>query len=135
MSDLISSDDPFDADQKAALRDIVGFMIPAGSGRPAASDEVIFAEILNLAKGEVELVRQVLELFARTDLEGLSQMRHPAVSGLVSLTVQCYYRDDRVMQCLEMEPRPPHPQGYEVESGDWSLLDPVRERGKIYRDT
>ena len=39
MSDLISSDDPFDADQKAALRDIVGFMIPAGSGRPAASDE------------------------------------------------------------------------------------------------
>ncbi|MGH7054344.1 MAG: hypothetical protein ACREFK_16060 [Stellaceae bacterium] len=30
------------------------------------------------------------------------------------------------MRSLGMEPRPPYPKGFEVESGDWSLLDPVR---------
>lgn len=59
-----------------------------------------------------------------------------ALSGqrtLISIILQCYYRDDRVMRSLEMEPRPPFPQGFEVEQGDWSLLDPVKQRGKIYR--
>ncbi len=53
---------------------------------------------------------------------------------LLSIIVQCYYRDDRVMRSLGMEPRPPYPQGFAVEEGDWSLLDPVRQRGKIYRE-
>ena len=59
-----------------------------------------------------------------------------ALSGqrtLISIILQCYYRDDRVMQSLEMEARPPFPQGFEVEQGDWSLLEPVKQRGKIYR--
>ena len=59
-----------------------------------------------------------------------------AISGqrtLVSIIAQCYYRDDRVMRSLEMEPRSPFPQGFEVEQGDWSLLDPVKRRGRIYR--
>ena len=53
---------------------------------------------------------------------------------LLNIIVQCYYRDDRVMRSLGMEPRPPYPQGFAVEEGDWSLLDPVRRRGKIYRE-
>ena len=54
---------------------------------------------------------------------------------IANLTVQGYYRDDRVMLSLGMEPRPPHPDGYEVEQGDWSLLDPVRQRDEFYRRT
>lgn len=53
---------------------------------------------------------------------------------LLSIIVQCYYRDDRVMRSLDMEPRSPYPQGFSVEEGDWSLLDPVRRRGKLYRE-
>ena len=53
---------------------------------------------------------------------------------LLSIIAQCYYRDDRVMRSLDMEPRPPFPEGFEVEAGDWSLLEPVKRRGKIYRD-
>ena len=34
---------------------------------------------------------------------------------------------------LGLEPRPPHPAGYEVEPGDWSLLDPVRAGAMVYR--
>ena len=29
--------------------------------------------------------------------------------------------------------RPPFPKGFDVEQGDWSLLDPVKRRGTIYR--
>ena len=59
-----------------------------------------------------------------------------AISGqrtLISIIVQCYYRDDRVMRSLDMEPRPPFPQGFDVEQGDWSLLEPVKRRGRVYR--
>ena len=133
MTDLISSDAPFNAEQQAALKAIVGYMIPAGSNRPAASEEAIFMDILGTLKDQPEVVRQVLEIYQNTDLKGLSQMRSPAVSALVSVTVQCYYRDTQVLQSLTAEARPPHPQGYEVAQGDFSLLDPVRARGPIYR--
>jgi hypothetical protein len=53
---------------------------------------------------------------------------------LQRLVLHCYYRDDRVMISLGMEARPPFPKGYEVEQGDWSLLDPVRAMPKLWRD-
>ena len=52
---------------------------------------------------------------------------------LTTLIARCYYRDDRVMRSINMEPRAPFPGGFEVEQGDWSLLDPVRERPAFYR--
>ena len=52
----------------------------------------------------------------------------------LAIIAQCYYRDDRVMRSLDMEPRSPFPEGFAVEEGDWSLLEPVRRRGKAYRD-
>ena len=53
---------------------------------------------------------------------------------LSQIILQCYYRDDRVMRSLDMEVRPPFPKGFAVEQGDWSLLDPVRARPKLYRE-
>ncbi len=57
------------------------------------------------------------------------------MSGLAMVTVTRYYQHDRVLEALGMEARAPYPQGYEVLSGDLSLLDPVIQRGKRYRDT
>ena len=51
------------------------------------------------------------------------------------IVLQCYYRDDRVMISLGMEPRAPFPKGHDLPQGDWALLDPVRKRGKIWRET
>ncbi len=45
-----------------------------------------------------------------------------------------YYQNPRVLEAIGMEARPPHPQGYEMEPFDPTLLEKVRERGKIYRD-
>lgn len=37
------------------------------------------------------------------------------------------------MRSLGMEVRAPFPKGFDVEPGDWSLLDPVRARAPFYR--
>lgn len=50
----------------------------------------------------------------------------PPLIALTRVVVQCYYRDDCVMRSLGMEVRPPFPKGFEVEQGDWSLLDRAR---------
>ena len=57
----------------------------------------------------------------------------PSLTALGRCVVQCYYRDDRVMLSLGIEPRPPFPQGHMIEQGDWSLLDPVRARAQMWR--
>jgi hypothetical protein len=44
-----------------------------------------------------------------------------------------YYQQDAVLEAIGVEPRPPHPQGYEVAPTDLSMLASVRERGARYR--
>ncbi|XOV82590.1 MAG: hypothetical protein ACFHXK_17235 [bacterium] len=134
MSNMISSDGAFDSDEKQALKEVLAYMIPADDKRPGADDPLIMADILATGRSSARLIRGALAIYRDTDLMTLSQTRTPEVNALVSLAVQCYYRDDRVMASLAMEPRPPHPQGYEIPQGDWQLLEPVRQRGRHYRD-
>ncbi len=53
--------------------------------------------------------------------------------GLIFHTYVGYYLNGRVIEALGLEARPPHPKGYEMESGDLTLLDAVRQRPKLYR--
>jgi len=46
-----------------------------------------------------------------------------------------YYQHPRVIEGLDLPPRPPHPKGYEMAPNDLSLLEPVRKRGKAYRES
>lgn len=52
------------------------------------------------------------------------------------LTLACvgYYSNDKVLTALNGNARPPHPQGYTLEPDDLALLEPVRSRGKLYRE-
>jgi hypothetical protein len=54
--------------------------------------------------------------------------------SVVFLTYASYYQSARVIAALGLPVRPPHPEGYEVEPGDLSLLDAVRARPKLYRE-
>ena len=45
-----------------------------------------------------------------------------------------YYQHPDVLVGLGMEPRPPHPKGYELEAGIFDGLERVRAGGKRYRD-
>jgi hypothetical protein len=56
-----------------------------------------------------------------------------AGAALEAAILKAYYRDPRVMRSLGMEARPPYPLGFDVEQGDFGLLDPVRARGPIWR--
>lgn len=44
-----------------------------------------------------------------------------------------YYQQARVLEALGLEPRPPHPKGYEMGPDDLTLLDPVRRRERLFR--
>ena len=152
---LITGEAPFDGHARATLRALVGEIIPASAeyGVPGADDDAIFADILRslvpvagAARAQVarldELAQDAggaqfvaLDAATRTHVaEQLHAAGGPSLGAFVTVVAQCYYRDDRVMESLGMEARPPFPKGYEVEQGDWSLLDPVRARPKMYRE-
>ena len=63
----------------------------------------------------------------------LQAAQESALSTFATLEVRCYYLDDRVMDALGIAPYPPFPTGKTIEQGDWSLLDPVKAKSKIYR--
>jgi len=133
------------------LRRLAGFMVPASAeyGVPGADDEAILADIVRSLGSDKDDVREALAILreiASGDFAGLDQaaaeaaaMRllgreHPVIAALGRAVLQCYYRDDRVMHALGIEPRAPYPQGRVLEPGDWSLLDPVRGRPRMWRD-
>ena len=140
MSESIATDAVFSADELQTLRTIAGLIVPpsAAHGVPGADDEVVFADIAATAAGSREEVRraaayaQSLEGPLAEHVEDLQA--NPDIVAFTAITLQCYYRDDRVMQSLGMEARAPFPKGFEVAQGDWSILESVQQRGKIWRD-
>jgi hypothetical protein len=130
---------------------VVGHMIPPSAefGVPGAADPDIFADILNSVGRDLPDLRKALRVLAeaagcrlaalpsgeQSALLASFRAHHPDLAGILEwVTARSYYRDDRVMASIGVEVRPPFPLGYTVEQGDWSLLDPVRSRGKMYRD-
>lgn len=137
--------------EKRTLAAMCARMIPASAEYkvPGADDPLIQADIAKSIARDATSVHNTLALLdklAGGDFAALSEARQDEVcatlreQGGMDLTLttrivlQCYYRDDRVMISLGMEPRPPFPKGHVLPQGDWSLLDPVRARGKIWRD-
>jgi hypothetical protein len=133
------------------LRCIAGMMIPASAefAVPGADDVVIMADIVGTMGRDTAHVREALGALATlaggpvADLDAtrrdavvlaFRERGGPAAATLSRVILQCYYRDDRVVRSLGLEPRPPFPKGHVLEQGDWSLLDPVRQRAKLWRD-
>ncbi len=137
-------------DQIRDFRTLAAAIIPPSAAYdvPGADDERIFRDILGSLERDHEDVRRALTHLAAlaggtfADLspgqrqEVAARFRESGgapLAALVRVVLLCYYRDDRVMRSLGFEPRPPFPKGHVVEQGDWSLLDPVRARPKMYR--
>ena len=134
------------------LRALVGVMIPASTEYkvPGADDDKIFADILGSLERDCDDCRLSLKELAALSGGSFADLT-PARRGEVAATFKqrggaklaalnrvvllCYYRDDRVMRSLGQEPRAPFPIGHVIEQGNWSLLDPVRKRRALYRNT
>lgn len=146
----MSEDTPLTPAQRDNLRILAGIIIPASAefDVPGADDPLIQADILATLGRDAGLVRQALDelaCLAGQPLTSLEPARREAfamelrarggaaVATLTRVVLQCYYRDDRVVRSLGLEPRPPYPKGHELEQGDWSLLDPVRARAPMWR--
>jgi len=67
-------------------------------------------------------------------LDEVSAREQAFLPSVMFLAYAAYYVNDRVVEALGLEPRPPHPKGYEVEPDDLSLLEQVRQRPKLYRE-
>ncbi|MBR1152600.1 hypothetical protein [Bradyrhizobium sp. JYMT SZCCT0428] len=131
--------------QRDDLRIVAAMIVPASDEYkvPGADDPAVQADMLATLGRDTALVAEALNHLARLAGKPLAELdpaRRDAVaeefraSGgaaaatLVRVVLQCYYRDDRVLRSLGLELRAPFPQGYTLEQGDWSLLDPVKAK-------
>jgi len=132
------------------LRVIAGVIIPASEefDVPGADDPAIQADVVATLGRDAAFVADALDMLARiagAPLAGLDPQQRETVAvefranggaaaaTLTRVVLQCYYRDDRVVRSLGLEPRPPYPKGHVLEDGDWLLLDPVRARPPFWR--
>ena len=146
----MSDNGPLTLAQQDDLRAIASVMIPASTefDVPGADDPLIQADILATLGRDADLVREALDALAQLAGQPLASLDPAqreavalelranggaAVATLTRVVLQCYYRDDRVVRSLGLEPRPPYPKGHVLEEGDWSLLDPVRARPPMWR--
>lgn len=133
------------------LGKIAGTMVPADTalGMPGADDPLILDDIVRSLGRDLPLVREALVAvsaksggaFAAKDQDAREALINDWYAGggapaaaLGRVIVSAYYRDDRVLRALGHEARAPFPKGYVLEQGDWSLLDVVRQRPKLWRD-
>jgi hypothetical protein len=139
------------AEETRELQLLAGLMVPASAefGVPGADDPAIFADIVRSLGRDRDAVKAALARLRSTNGRPLGALapgaRQPAaiafldeggaqVVALGRAVLQCYYRDDRVMRSIGREPRAPFPKGHQLEPGDWSLLDAVRGRPRMWRD-
>jgi hypothetical protein len=132
---------PFSIHEQKAIADLVAQIIPASQefDQPGADDPAILHDILTSGaylrdRLAAALTRVSVDTFVDAAWAADFRRAYPAEAELLqTLTVQCYYRDERVMRSLKIEVRPPFPVGYIQQPNDFSLLEPVRKRGEIYR--
>jgi hypothetical protein len=126
-----------------ALGEIAGAMIPADAARGMPAD------IARSLGRDLALVREALVAVAAKSRRPFAALDEEARDALINeyyaqggaaavalgrVVLSAYYRDDRVLQALGHEARPPFPKGYRLDQGDWTLLDPVRQRPSFWRD-
>ena len=128
------------------LRRVAGLMVPASTEYkvPGADDPKIFADIEASIGRDLADIHRAMEALAgiagmddaqaMAAAEAFRSKGDAPVAAVERCVLQCYYRDDRVVISLGLEARAPFPLGYALEQGDWSLLDPVRARPKMWRD-
>lgn len=154
-SPIIGTDNPLSEDQRRVFDIVLDLIVPASADgrRPSAADIDVLGYIRDVEGQTLDALRADLDrldaeamethgrAFASLDptirqglVDALREREPHFLRTLAMQTVTCYYQDDRVLEAIGVGARPPFPKGYEVPSGDLSLLEPVRRRGKVYRE-
>ncbi len=152
MDDTLIAQERFDPNLRKTFAALLDTMIPVNEAicAPSAGSEEIVNDVIasissDASKHLVELLKELNGstpgmTFEQSDFDArweaftnIERDKPHIVRLLGGILLQCYYRNDQVLESLGLEARSPFPSGHEVEQGDWSLLDPVKARGKIYR--
>ncbi len=141
--------------QTASLNVLIDLLIPASRDRcmPAATDLLLYADISDLPAQDRQLFESGLAQIEARSMQqhhiGFAQLQAVDAQALVDTfraegsqfiqsfitqTVGRYLAHDDVMPLIGLEARPPWPKGNPVAGGDWSLLDVVKTRQKLYRE-
>lgn len=123
--------------ERTVLRAAAGLLIPADPalGMPAADDPSILADIEKSIGRDLDLVRRALASFSPAgEVNVWMAGGGLATRALGRIVLGAYYRDDRVLRAVGHEARAPFPKGYEVEQGEWALVDTVKARPAFWRD-
>lgn len=142
-------------DQEALLAALVDAIVPASEdGRMPGAAAVDVVDHVTRSVRRTPMLQPVLQ-YGLSAVDELARKRNPA--GMAALSRQeradvlrdfaagdqfflpaflflvygGYYQHPRVVSALGLEPRAPHPKGHAMSgSDDWSLLEPVRQRGR-----
>ena len=148
-----STDRSFSADEARTLASVLDEIIPpSADGRLPGAGQLGLARYIEQALQKTPDLQPMI-VQGLTDLDAGAHRRH--AQRFVALSKQekvallneqgflfpllfhiyvGYYQDARVVTALGLDPRPPHPRGYEMEPSDLTLLDAVRHRRKLYRE-
>jgi hypothetical protein len=145
----------FSAEQEQVIAALIDAVVPpSADGRLPGAGELDLVPHVERSVRQNPMLRPVLdyglsaiaELAAKRSpagLRALSRADWAAVFGeftagdefftpaFMFLVYGGYYQHPRVVTVLGLEPRAPHPKGYEMGPDDWSLLDPVRRRPRF----
>ena len=148
-----SNDRRFSADEARTLASVLDEIIPpSADGRLPGAGQLGLASYIEQALQKAPDLRPMI-MQGLIDLDAAARGRH--AQRFVELSKQekvallneqgflfpllfhiyvGYYQSARVVTALGLDPRPPHPKGYEMEPSDLTLLDAVRCRRKLYRE-
>ena len=143
----------FNADQRLSINAFLDEIIPASDlfGMPNASNTnfLSFIQKRNLADRIEDFLRELnffskekyglqfnfLDSLQRSDVISLiKRKRAHLFFEVITYVANCYYEDANVLRALGLN-YTLFPEGAYLQEGDFELLEPVYERGIIYRDT
>lgn len=155
MSNIIAPNNFLSDLEKSILVALLDVIIPADKARglPSAAElnfleylEEFGADHVPKIKEELgELNKEALDktssLFFELEKDKqaklcdlLRETKHRFARTILVQTLNCYYQDSKVLAAWGRKAGAQFPGGNEVPQGDLTLLDPVRKRGKIFRD-
>lgn len=139
--------------QALTLNAIAQLIIPRGAdgARPGGADVGLVAHVEQMGKLDwllpgldgVDAAAQEAHGAPFAELDSAQQLalvdarkrkEFRLYGELANQLMLCYYQHEHVLPAIGMEARAPFPLGYYPIEGDVSLLEPVYERGPIWRE-
>ena len=135
------------------LDSLVDLMIPGDSHRNLPSGSYVDLEVIlqmeNKLDTAVQLAKQFSEIVHEKFDKTLTQLTagefdeicrgsrtqiDPIFKTIGPLLLKAYYTDPNVQEALGIGKAPPFPNGRDVYAGNIELLEPVYNRGLVYRN-